>query len=135
MPTVTRCSTINVSWNDRTTANPASQPPYTLYAVRGGSPPLVVGTTSARTLGWRVQLPAGGPYLVGMSDSNGYTGGVRPFLLLLIFNARIHLTPIMECRPPSFLMSTIRPLVATPTPLALMPSSYLHPVLCEYSNI
>lgn len=78
-PSITRCQRITVGWGDRTTANPASTPPYTLFAITGGNQPLVVGTSSANSYNWTVQLPAGNSYIMSMRDANGYTGGVSLF--------------------------------------------------------
>lgn len=75
-PTIVRCSTIQVGWNDRSTASPHSQGPYVINALYGGSVPFQIASVNGLNYNWTVQLPTGGPYILNMKDSQGYTGGV-----------------------------------------------------------
>ncbi|CCA70003.1 hypothetical protein PIIN_03943 [Serendipita indica DSM 11827] len=74
-PTIVRCSNINITWTERSTSNPHSQAPYSIHVLRAGYQPILIGTSSTTAYAWNVQLPTGGPYLLYMTDANGYTGG------------------------------------------------------------
>ncbi|PVG00843.1 hypothetical protein CPB86DRAFT_782064 [Serendipita vermifera] len=74
-PTIVRCSTINVTWSQRRTAEPDMQAPFSLIALTGGYQPFQFASTSSTGYNWNVQLPTGGPYIMTMKDANGYTGG------------------------------------------------------------
>ncbi|KAG8819811.1 hypothetical protein FRC19_009510 [Serendipita sp. 401] len=80
-PTIVRCSTIQMGWTERQTSSPDSQPPYSIYVLRGGYLPIQIATVAGKNYNWTVELPTGGPYLLYMTDASGYTGGTS-----LIFN-------------------------------------------------
>lgn len=79
-PTINKCATIQNGWGDRTTASPPSQGPYNMLILSPGNVPFNVVSTNALKYTWNVHLPVGGPYLLTMTDQQGYTGGVsNPF--------------------------------------------------------
>lgn len=81
--TITRCSRIGITWNERPTANPSSTPPYQILILYGGYQPIIIATEASHAYSWIASLPVGGPYILYMKDASDYTGGTS-----LVFNVQ-----------------------------------------------
>ncbi|CAE6497466.1 unnamed protein product [Rhizoctonia solani] len=80
--TLRQCSTLRVNYDTEiapgAVANPPPTPPYTLVVYAGGYRPFtlaIANTARNGTYPWLLNLPLGPRYIVGMTDSRGYTGG------------------------------------------------------------
>ncbi|KAG8869602.1 hypothetical protein FRB98_002351 [Tulasnella sp. 332] len=78
---VSQCTTVPITIQPASGTTITLQPPFTLTFFRAGNEPYVFPvqspTASGRsyTYDWTIQLPAGGPYQIMLTDSNGAIGG------------------------------------------------------------